>query len=111
MVVVAANICVDAPAHAQTRTGCVLDAVSSGGEKHCEQEQTSHERKMSRSLRLVLYSPAMRLTIGIALLLLATACRTITFPVEVKGEGVIAGDPTPIPGLLNALPALSGFTN
>lgn len=38
------------------------------------------------------------------------ACGANVFPVEVKGETTIQGDPSPLPGLLS-LPAIGGFTN
>jgi hypothetical protein len=40
-----------------------------------------------------------------------TACSGITFPVEVKGDTTLPGDPSPLPGLLDAFPAIGNFTH
>src|SRR5215211_2497257 len=39
------------------------------------------------------------------------ACEPNVFPVEVKGESTIQGDPSPIPGLLTAFQPIGSFTN
>lgn len=41
---------------------------------------------------------------------LLAACNA-GFPVEVKGETTVQGDPSPIPGLLNAFPNIGSFSN
>ncbi len=59
-------------------------------------------------------SPLAALLAGFALLSSAaalTGCGANVFPVEVKGEATIDGDPSPIPGLLNAFPGISSFGN
>lgn len=45
------------------------------------------------------------------LLLFAAGCGANVFPVEVKGETTIPGDPSPLPGLLNAFPNIGSFSN
>ncbi|MBX5482996.1 MAG: hypothetical protein IRZ16_14315 [Myxococcaceae bacterium] len=40
-----------------------------------------------------------------------SACNPNVFPVEVQGETTIPGDPSPIPGLLNAFPGIGSFAN
>lgn len=39
------------------------------------------------------------------------ACSPNVFPVEVKGETTIQGDPSPLPGLLSAFPNIGSFSN
>src|SRR5687767_1884396 len=47
----------------------------------------------------------------IATLLLLNACGLNHFDVEVKGETVVSGDLSPLPGLLSTFPAIGSFTN
>jgi hypothetical protein len=44
-------------------------------------------------------------------LLAFAACEANVFPVEVKGETTIQGDPSPIPGVLNWFQPIGSFTN
>jgi hypothetical protein len=39
------------------------------------------------------------------------ACQPNVFPVEVSGGTTIQGDPSPVPGLLNAFPGIGSFNN
>lgn len=43
--------------------------------------------------------------------LFVTACQPNVFPVEVKGETTIQGDPSPLPALLGAFPNIGSFSN
>jgi hypothetical protein len=39
------------------------------------------------------------------------ACQPNAFTVEVKGETTVAGDPSPVPAVLNAFPSIGSFTD
>lgn len=56
-------------------------------------------------MRLVSSLPAVG-----ALLLLA-ACSAPSFSTEVQGETVVPGDPSPLSGVLNSIPAIGSFTS
>ena len=56
-------------------------------------------------MRLVLSLPAA------ASLLLLAACGAPSFSAEVRGETVVPGDPSPLAGVLNSLPAIGSFTS
>ena len=52
----------------------------------------------------------LRPLIFVPVLALLAGC-SASFPVEVKGETTIQGDPSPLPGLFNTFPGIGSFSN
>lgn len=53
----------------------------------------------------------LRLLSALSAAVLLAACQPNVFPVEVKGETTVEGDPSPVPGVLNAFPNIGSFSN
>lgn len=65
--------------------------------------RTPHPRSIPGGLM-----PAIAALLGAAVL---AGCGATVFPVEVKGEATIEGNPSPLPALLDVFPGISSFGN
>lgn len=65
----------------------------------------------TRGGRLETFFMQLRSLLLVPAILSLSACQPNVFPVEVKGETTIQGDPSPLPALFSVFPGIGSFSN